>query len=157
MPKNIKVGLMIEVPSVIFQLDNILPIADFISVGTNDLAQFMFACDRGNPRLLNRYGVLSAPFLAVLKKIVDKAKFYNVECSVCGEMASNPAEALALLGLGYRNLSCSGAMYGKIKNMILSIDCASLEDYIMSLSGSSRESLRSQIISYAYDHDIEIY
>ena len=72
-PKKVNIGLMIEVPSVVFQLDDILPRADFVSVGTNDLAQFIFACDRGNPKLSERYDVLSAPFLNVMKTIVDKS------------------------------------------------------------------------------------
>ena len=156
-PKKINVGLMIEVPSVLFQLDEILPEADFVSVGTNDLAQFIFACDRGNPKLLDRYDVLSAPFLSVMKTIVDKAKQYGVYCSVCGEMASNPIEALALIGLGYRNLSSNGASFGRIKGMIRSINCAEVADYMQNLLRSPRASVRSQLISYANDHGIEIY
>ncbi|MDO4184030.1 MAG: phosphoenolpyruvate--protein phosphotransferase [Rhodospirillales bacterium] len=156
-PKKINVGLMIEVPSVLFQLDEILPEADFVSVGTNDLAQFIFACDRGNPKLLDRYDVLSAPFLSVMKTIVDKAKQYGVYCSVCGEMASNPIEALALIGLGYRNLSSNGASFGRIKGMIRSINCAEVADYMQNLLKSPRASVRSQLISYANDHGIEIY
>ncbi len=157
LPKKVNVGLMIEVPSILYQLDNVLPEADFVSVGTNDLAQFVFACDRGNPQLLNRYDVLSAPFLRVMKDIVDRAKKHKVYCSVCGEMASNPIEALALLGLGYQNLSCSGAAFAKVKSMIRSINQAEVEDYVTSLLGSPRESLRSQLIAYANDHAIEIY
>ncbi|MBO7555888.1 MAG: phosphoenolpyruvate--protein phosphotransferase [Alphaproteobacteria bacterium] len=156
-PKKINIGLMIEVPSVLYELDNILPKADFVSVGTNDLAQFVFACDRGNPKLLDRYDVLSAPFLQVMKNIVDKAKKYNVYCSVCGEMASNPIEALALLGLGYENLSCNGASFPRVKSMVRSINVAEVADYVQSLLKSTRASLRSQLIAYAYDHAIEIY
>lgn len=156
-PKKINIGLMIEVPSVLYELDNILPEADFVSVGTNDLAQFVFACDRGNPKLLDRYDVLSAPFLQVMKNIVDKAKKYGVYCSVCGEMASNPIEALALLGLGYENLSCNGASFPKVKSMVRSVNAAEVADYVQSLLKSSRASLRSQLIAYAYDHAIEIY
>ena len=156
-PSDIKIGLMIEVPSVLFQLDEILPHADFISIGTNDLAQFMFACDRGNPKLLGRYDVLSAPFLNAMKTIIDKARQYNVYCSVCGEMASNPIETLALIGLGYRNFSCSGSAFGRIKSMIRSVNCAEVEDYVQNLLKSSRATLRPQLIAYAYDHGIEIY
>lgn len=156
-PAKVNVGLMIEVPSVLFQLDDILPKADFISVGTNDLAQFVFACDRGNPKLLERYDVLSAPFLNVMKLIVDKAAEHQVYCSVCGEMASNPIEALALIGLGYRNLSSSGAAFGKIKGMVRSVDANEVSDYVQSLLKSPRATLRPQLISYAYDHGIEIY
>ena len=155
-PTKVNAGLMIEVPSVLFQLDEILPHADFVSVGTNDLAQFMFACDRGNPRLLNRYDVLSLPFLAAMKKIVDKADEYNVYCSVCGEMASNPVEALALVGLGYRNFSSSGAAFGRVKAMVRSVDTAEISDYMQNLLKSPRETLRPQLIAYAYDHGIEI-
>lgn len=156
-PKKVNVGLMIEVPSVIFQLDDILQKADFISVGTNDLAQFIFACDRGNPKLSERYDVLSAPFLNVMKTIVDKADAAGVYCSVCGEMASNPIEALALIGLGYRNLSSSGASFGRVKSMIRSLNTAEISDYVQLLLKSTRNTLRPQLIAYAYDHGIEIY
>ena len=93
--KKVNVGIMIEVPSVLFQLDELLQQVDFVSVGTNDLYQFVFACDRGNPRLSDRYDVLSAPFLKLMKLIIDKASQYKVYCSVCGEMAGNPLEAMA--------------------------------------------------------------
>lgn len=156
-PKKVNVGLMIEVPSVIFQLDDILQKADFVSVGTNDLAQFIFACDRGNPKLSERYDVLSAPFLNVMKTIVDKAAAAGVYCSVCGEMASNPIEALALIGLGYRNLSSSGASFGRVKSMIRSVNTEEIADYMRLLLKSTKNTLRPQLIAYAYDHGIEIY
>ena len=156
-PKKVNVGLMVEVPSVIFQLDDILAKADFVSVGTNDLAQFIFACDRGNPKLSERYDVLSAPFLNVMKTIIDKANAAGVYCSVCGEMASNPIEALALIGLGYRNLSSSGSSFGKVKGMIRSVNTEEISDYLQLLLKSTRNTLRPQLIAYAYDHGIEIY
>ncbi len=156
-PKKVHVGLMIEVPSILFQLDDVLKQADFISVGTNDLAQFIFASDRGNPRLSNRYDVLSAPFLKVMQEIVTKANQAGVYCSVCGEMAGNPIEALALIGLGYRNLSMSGSAFGKIKSMIRSLNIVDIEDYIKILLKSNQKTLRPQLISYANDHGIEIY
>lgn len=156
-PVKVNVGLMIEVPSVVFQLDEILEKADFISVGTNDLAQFVFACDRGNPRLTERYDVLSAPFLRLMKEIADKAAQHKVYCSVCGEMASNPIEALALLGLGFRNLSSSGSSYGKVKCMIRSTNIEEVSDYMQILLNSTKKTLRPQLIAYAYDHGIEIY
>lgn len=156
-PKKVNVGMMIEVPSVIFQLDTILPKVDFVSVGTNDLAQFIFACDRGNPKLSERYDVLSAPFLTVMKTIIDKANQHGVYCSVCGEMASNPIEAMVLVGLGYRNLSCNGASFGRVKSMIRSINLGDIIDYVESLLSSTKDTLRPQLIAYAYDHGIEIY
>ncbi len=156
-PSKVNVGLMIEVPSVIFQLDAILKQADFISIGTNDLAQFIFACDRGNPRLTERYDVLSAPFLSMMGEIVSKANAAGVYCSVCGEMASNPIEALALIGLGYRNLSMSGSSFGRVKSMVRTMNAEDVEDYVHTLLKSQKRTLRPQLISYAYDHGIEIY
>lgn len=156
-PKKVNIGLMVEVPSVIFQLDEILKKADFISVGTNDLAQFVFACDRGNPRISERYDVLSAPFLSVMKTIVDKADAAGVYCSVCGEMASNPIEAMALIGLGYRNLSSNGSSFWRVKSMVRSMKVEEVADYVGVLLKSTRSSLRAQLNAYAYDHGIEIY
>ncbi len=155
-PKSVKVGLMIEVPSVIFQLDEILKHADFVSVGTNDLAQFIFACDRGNPRIIDRYDVLSAPFLRVLREIIKKADKAKVSCSVCGEMASNPIEAMVLIGLGYRKLSVAGSAYSNIKNMIRSLNAQDITDYVQFLLKSPKRTLRPQLLSYAVDHAIAI-
>lgn len=156
-PSKVNIGLMIEVPALLFQLDDILPKADFISIGTNDLAQFMFACDRGNPRLSERYDVLSAPFLRLMQNIIQKANKYHVYCSVCGEMAGNPLEAMVLLGLGYRHLSVNGASYGRVKSMVRSVNIQEMSDYIQTILKSSQKTLRPQLMSYAYDHGIEIY
>lgn len=157
LPTKVKLGMMIEVPSVVFQLREILKYCDFISVGTNDLYQFFFACDRGNPRLNGRYDVLSAPFLNLMKKIIKEANAANVLCSVCGEMASNPLDAMALIGLGFRNLSVSSSSYGKVKAMIRSLSAKGVEDYLNNILSSSRKTLRPQLKSYACDHAIEIY
>ncbi len=157
LPTKVNLGMMIEVPSVVFQLREILKYCDFISVGTNDLYQFFFACDRGNPRLTGRYDVLSAPFLNLMKKIIKEANMANVPCSVCGEMASSPIDAMALIGLGFRNLSVSSASYGKVKAMIRSLSAKSIEDYLDNILSSSRRTLRPQLKSYAADHAIEIF
>lgn len=156
-PSKVNIGLMIEVPSVLFQLEAILKQADFISIGTNDLAQFIFACDRGNPRLTERYDVLSSPFLTMMGEIIQKANAAGVYCSVCGEMASNPIEAMALIGLGFRNLSMSGSSFGRVKSMVRTMNLEDVEDYVKTLLKSQKKTLRPQLISYAYDHGIEIY
>ncbi|MBR5598829.1 MAG: peptidase, partial [Alphaproteobacteria bacterium] len=157
MPAKVNLGMMIEVPSVVFQLREILKYCDFISVGTNDLYQFFFACDRGNPRLDGRYDVLSAPFLNLLKKIIKEANNAGVLCSVCGEMASSPLDAMALIGLGFRHLSVSSASYGKVKAMIRSLSAEGIEDYLDSILSSSRRTLRPQLKAYAADHAIDIF
>lgn len=156
LPSKLNVGLMIEVPSIIFQLDDVLKYADFISVGTNDLAQFIFACDRGNPRIMSRYDVLSAPFLRVMREIVKKADKAGVPCSVCGEMGGTPIEAMALIGLGYRRLSMTGSAYAGVKNMIRSLRVDDITDYMQTLLKSPKQSLRPQLCAYAYDHGIAI-
>ncbi len=156
MPSKINVGLMIEVPSVVFQLDDVLKYADFISIGTNDLAQFMFACDRGNPRITDRYDVLSAPFLRALKQIITKADEAGVPCSVCGEMAGSPIEAMVLIGLGFRRLSMTGSAFGNVKKMIRTLRVQDITDYVQTLLKSPKRSLRPQLSAYAHDHGIAI-
>ena len=156
MPSKINVGLMIEVPSVVFQLDDVLKYADFISIGTNDLAQFMFACDRGNPRITDRYDVLSAPFLRALKQIIDKADAAGVSCSVCGEMAGTPIEAMVLIGLGFRKLSMAGSAFGNVKKMVRTLRVQDITDYVQTLLKSPKRTLRPQLSAYAHDHGIAI-
>ncbi len=156
MPSKINVGLMIEVPSVVFQLDDVLKYADFISIGTNDLAQFMFACDRGNPRITDRYDVLSAPFLRALKQIIDKADAAGVPCSVCGEMAGTPIEAMVLIGLGFRKLSMAGSAFGNVKKMVRTLRVQDITDYVQTLLKSPKRTLRPQLSAYAHDHGIAI-
>ena len=92
-----------------------------------------------------------------MREIVSQANKAKVLCSVCGEMASNPIEALALIGLGYRNLSMSGSAFGKVKSMVRSTNLDDIEDYVKIMLKSNRRTLRPQLISYAYDHGIEIY
>ena len=92
-----------------------------------------------------------------MKEIITKANAASVMCSVCGEMASNPLEAMVLIGLGYRNLSSSGASFGKIKRMLRSVDTVELADYLQTLLEFNQRSLRPQLIAYANDHGIEIF
>ena len=116
----------------------------------------MFACDRGNPRISDRYDVLSAPFLRVMREIVKKADKAGVMCSVCGEMAGNPLEAMALIGLGYRRLSMAGSAYGKVKQMVRSLRAEDITEYVQALLRSGKKSVRPQLMAYAYDHGIAI-
>lgn len=91
------------------------------------------------------------------EKIIKEANNAGVPCSVCGEMASSPLDAMALIGLGFRNLSVSSASYGKVKAMIRSLSARGVEDYLNNILSSSRRTLRPQLKSYAADHAIEIY
>ena len=96
---------MVEVPSLLYQLDELLERVDFLSIGSNDLVQFLYAIDRGNPRVSDRFDPLSAPVLRALKDIADKARAHGKPATVCGELASQPLGALALAAIGYRSLS----------------------------------------------------
>src|SRR6201984_324253 len=113
---------MVEVPALLYQLDELLKKVDFVSVGSNDLFQFLFAVDRGNAKVSERFDTMSAPILRALRDSVRKAKTVNKSASLCGEMASKPLGALALIALGYRSLSLSATAHGPVKAMVLALD-----------------------------------
>jgi phosphotransferase system enzyme I (PtsP) len=127
LPERVQVGTMLEVPSLLYQLDELLERVDFLSVGSNDLLQFLFAVDRGNSLVAKRFDPLSAPMMRALKLIVDKGKEHNKPVTLCGELASSPVGALALLGLGYRSFSLSPTAVGPVKAMVLDLDVHKLE------------------------------
>ncbi|MBP5534195.1 MAG: phosphoenolpyruvate--protein phosphotransferase [Alphaproteobacteria bacterium] len=156
LPSKIYVGTMLEVPSLIFQLDELLPLVDFLSVGTNDLSQFLFATDRSDPTVWERYDVLSAPMIRTLKHVVDLCDKHKVPCSVCGEMAGKPLEAMVLVALGFKKLSMNPASLGAIKAMILSMDTRQVIDYLNTILPVPAHSLREKLRLFALDHDIVI-
>lgn len=156
LPSKIYVGTMLEVPSLIFQLDELLPLVDFLSIGTNDLSQFLFATDRSDPTIWERYDVLSAPMIRTLKKVVDLCDKYKVPCSVCGEMSGKPLEAMVLVALGFKKLSMNPASLGAIKAMILSMDTRQVVDYLQTILPVPAHSLREKLRLFALDHDIVI-
>jgi phosphotransferase system enzyme I (PtsP) len=123
LPDQVEVGSMVEVPSLLYQLDELLERVDFLSVGSNDLVQFLYAVDRGNPRVSNRFDPLSAPVLRALKDIADKCRAHGKPVTLCGELASQPLGALALAAIGYRSLSLTPSAMGPIKAMLLELDC----------------------------------
>src|SRR6201999_2594240 len=117
-PSLLHVGAMIEAPALVWHLDALLPMTDFVSVGTNDLMQYMFAADRGNPRVADRYDPLSPPALRALQEIQDACADTGTPVSVCGEMAGRPLEALVLIALGYDQLSMPPGGIGPVKRMV---------------------------------------
>jgi phosphotransferase system, enzyme I, PtsP len=155
LPKTFKLGAMLEVPSLLFQLDELMRAVDFISVGSNDLFQFVMAVDRGAAHLADRFDPLSVPFLRVLKSIADAGRRNNKPVTLCGEMAGKPILAMALIGLGFRSLSMNAASVGPVKAMLMSLDAAQLEKELSPfLQGyisktSSREFLKSFAASNA--------
>lgn len=154
LPANLRVGVMLEVPGLMWQLEPLLARIDFLSVGSNDLFQFMFASDRGNPRVAERYDVLSPGLLSMLRHLVQAAGEADVPLSLCGEMAGNPVEAMALIALGFRTISMPPSQVGAVRAMIRSLDAGSLCAYIISLLNLPDHSLRRKLASYAQDHAI---
>ncbi len=131
LPRKVEVGAMLEVPSLMWQLDELMDEADFVSVGSNDLFQFAMAADRGNARVSNRFDPLGRTFLRILRQIVVAANAKNTPLTLCGELASRSLPAMALIGLGYRSISMSPAAIGPVKSMLLALDVQKLEDVLL--------------------------
>jgi phosphotransferase system enzyme I (PtsP) len=155
-PAELKVGVMLEVPALAWQLPALFERVDFISIGSNDLTQFMFAIDRGNPRIADRYDVLSPAMLSFLRWIADSCQSSGVILSVCGEMAGRPLEAMALLGVGLRVLSMSAPQIGPVKAMLRSLDLAPLQQFMQGLYGRPGHSVREELRHFARDHGVQI-
>jgi phosphotransferase system enzyme I (PtsP) len=149
LPALLRVGAMIECPSLLWHLDALLPLTDFVSIGTNDLFQYMFAADRTNPLVSDRYDPLSPPALRALSEIQKKCADTGTPVSVCGELAGRPLEAFALLTLGFTRLSAPAGGVGPVKRMILSTDLAAARRGAASLLGSSSGSVRGELETLA--------
>ena len=149
LPSLLRVGAMVECPSLLWHLDALLPLTDFVSIGTNDLLQYMFAADRTNPLVSDRYDPLSPPALRALAEIQQKCADSATPVSVCGELAGRPLEAFALITLGYTRLSAPAGGVGPVKRMILSADLPAARRGMNVLLGSSAGSVRGEIESLA--------
>lgn len=149
LPALLRVGAMIECPSLLWHLDALLPLTDFVSVGSNDLFQYMYAADRTNPLVSDRYDPLSPPALRALQSIQKACADTGTPVSVCGELAGRPLEAFALLTLGFTRLSAPAGGVGPVKRMILSADLTAAKRGMASLLGSSAGSIRNEIESLA--------
>jgi phosphotransferase system enzyme I (PtsP) len=151
LPERIDVGTMVEVPALLYQMDELLKKVDFVSVGSNDLFQFLYAVDRGNAKVSERFDTMSAPILRALRDIVRKANAAKKGVSLCGEMASKPLGALALIALGYRSLSMSATGHGPVKAMILELDAKRAEAMMLPLldAPSGSVSIRDKLTEFA--------
>ena len=156
LPAAVKIGVMLEVPSLLWQLPALCRRIDFLSVGTNDLLQFLFACDRGNPRLADRYDPLSPPMLALLRDVITRTREAGVALSMCGDVAGNPIEAMVLIALGFKSLSMAATAIGPLKTMIRSLDAGGLARYLDEIGDRPDHSLRPKLEAYARDHDISL-
>jgi len=158
LPAQVEVGSMVEVPSLLYQLDELLDHADFLSVGSNDLVQFLYAVDRGNPRVSGRFDPLSAPVLRALKYIADKGRAHGKPVTLCGELASQPIGALALVAIGYRALSVTPSAVGPVKAMLVDLDCRKTAAFVCSLveKSSGGVQIRAQLEKFAADHGLQM-
>jgi phosphotransferase system, enzyme I, PtsP len=155
-PEKIEVGLMFEVPALLWELPQLLPKIDFLSVGTNDLVQFLFAADRGNPRLAERYDPLSLPVLGLLGQVAAACAAAKVPFALCGEMAGQPLDAMALVGIGFRTLSMAPASIGPVKAMLRSLQLAPLQGLLAGLADVPSRGLRSKLRDFARDHGVAV-
>ncbi len=153
-PSRVEIGVMLEVPALFFELPQLLPKVDFVSVGTNDLVQFLYAADRNNPRLSDRYDSLSGPVLRLMRQLVAACDDHGVPLAICGEMAGEPLAALALIGIGLRSLSMSPAKVGPVKEMVRSVDLGSLAPLLADLDELPSRSLRGKLRDFARDHGV---
>ena len=157
-PATLRIGAMLEVPALLWQLPALLQGCDFLSIGSNDLMQFLFAADRGTPALAGRYDVLSPPVLDILAAVQAQAAAAGVALSVCGEAASRPLEALVLAALGITSLSMPATSLLPVKAVLREADLAAFRPALRALrEGASGEgSLRDAIGSWAREHGLEV-
>jgi len=155
-PKRLMIGAMIEVPALLWQLDSVLPLTDFASVGSNDLMQFLFAADRGNMRVAERFDSLNPAALKALRVIVEGAQRHAVPLTLCGEMAGRPIEAMALVALGFRSISMAPASVGPVKAMILSLDAGALRERLNEWLETKTTSLREDLKRFAAEKGVQI-
>lgn len=156
LPVDLRVGVMLEVPILALQLPSLLTHVDFLSIGSNDLLQFMFAADRGDARLADRYDMLSAPVLRFLAGIAAECAQAGVPLSLCGEMAGKPLEAMALIGIGLTKLSMAPPRLGPVKRMLRSLNVGELKAYMKTLEEAHSGNLREKLRAFARDHGVLI-
>ena len=139
-------------------IDALLARVDFLSIGSNDLMQFMFAVDRDNTRVSARFDDINPALVRALKLIVDKAGAAKVPVTLCGEMGGKPLEALALLAIGFRGLSMSPSGIGPVKAMIRALDLKDARAWLDDLlaSGVSATSMKAEALAYAEARGIPV-
>ena len=155
LPEAIRYGAMLEVPALAEVLEQMVGRAAFLSVGTNDLTQFLFAADRANPKLAERYDWLSPAVLRFLDRVAKGLVGTEIDLAVCGEMGGRRLEALALLGIGYRRLSITPAAVGPIKELIRKVDLKELSTALRDWLLRPPPSLRGALTAWAEARGID--
>jgi phosphotransferase system enzyme I (PtsP) len=150
-PTRLEIGIMLEAPALAYAIDGLKGRAAFVSIGTNDLMQYFFAADRNNPRVGDRYDLLSPPALRFLRDIRLACAAADLPLSICGEAAGRPLEAMALIALGYDRLSMPASGVGPVKRMIRSLDAADCARVVEHLLQLTKNSLRTELSAYALE------
>lgn len=158
LPRKLQFGAMLEVPALMWQLDELMAEVDFVSVGSNDLFQFAMAADRGNARVGDRFDMLGRPFLRMLRDVVRAAERNRTPLTLCGEMASKPLPAMALIGLGFRSVSMTATAIGPVKAMLLALDADKLgQELNAALDDTrSREPVRTLLTRFAAENGVPV-
>ena len=156
LPREIRYGVMLEVPALAEVLDLLLPRISFLSIGTNDLTQFLFAADRANPKLAERYDWVSPSILRFIRRVVAATAGHDVDVSVCGEMGGRRLEALALLGLGIERLSITPASVGPIKSLVRKVDLGEIREAMNGWLGAPPPDMRKAIEHWAETRKIDV-
>ena len=157
-PATKEIGTMLEVPALLWQMPELMAETDFISIGSNDLMQFIFAADRGTPALAERYDFLSMPMLRLVRSIVERAAEAKVSLSLCGEAASRPLDAAVLLAIGVNRLSMSASSLLVVKEALSNLDLGAFRLFLETLrrTAATYSSLREPIGAWARDHGVKI-
>ncbi|MGN6775872.1 phosphoenolpyruvate--protein phosphotransferase [Rhizobium sp.] len=158
LPRKLQFGAMLEVPALLWQLDELMAEVDFVSVGSNDLFQFSMAVDRGNARVSDRFDPLERPFLRILRDIVRAGERNKTPVTLCGELAGKTTSAMALLGIGFRSVSMSPASIGPVKAMLLGLDLKALSEVMEAALDDKQptSSMRDILVRFAESHNIPL-
>jgi len=158
LPTRLKLGAMIEVPGLLYQLDELMGEVDFVSIGSNDLFQFLMAADRSSSQIAGRFDVLCAPMLRALREIIRAGERHNTPVTLCGEMAGRPLTAMALIGLGVRRLSMTPSSIGPVKAMLLTLPARKLQkllDEALDIPQKGK-SLRHELLHFAEENNVTL-
>jgi phosphotransferase system enzyme I (PtsP) len=156
LPTKVRYGAMLEVPALAETLDMLLPKIDFLSIGTNDLTQFLFAADRANPKLAERYDWLSPAILRFLRRVVRQSQEAGVRVGICGEMGGRTLEAMALIGIGLDRFSITPVAVGSIKAMIRSLDRSAVIPAVEAMLAEPCASIRPALTRWAEENGVAI-
>lgn len=152
-----KIGMMLEVPSVLFLLPELAPLLDFISIGSNDLTQYLLAVDRNNPKVASVFDNLDPAVLRALHSIAQSCQQHQLELSLCGEMASDPAAALLLVGMGFTQLSLAAHQIPKIKWLVRHVSQAQAQQLLEeAMQLPSAQQIRQHTDCYLAEHNLSL-